>query len=85
MKRSIEERIGNRALLGGIGTLFVRDNLYQKLGWPIGENIWSAKLFSGNIRIILCSLDYKTDQETRRPNVSFHSAYLLEPIPSRPT
>ncbi len=23
-------------MLGEIGTLFVRDNLYQNLGWPIG-------------------------------------------------
>ena len=36
MKIAIEERIKKRELLGGIGTAFVRDNLYPKLGWPIG-------------------------------------------------
>ena len=36
MKLGIEERIKKRELLGGIGTAFVRDNLYPKLGWPIG-------------------------------------------------
>jgi len=36
MKIEIEERIKKRELLGGIGTAFVRDNLYPKLGWPIG-------------------------------------------------
>ena len=32
MKIEIEERIKKRELLGGMGTAFVRDNLYPKLG-----------------------------------------------------
>ena len=36
-KQHIWELIQKRELLGGIGTLFIRQNLYSGLGWPIGS------------------------------------------------
>ena len=46
-KGKIVELIEQRELLGGVGTLFIRDYLYKELGWPIGGEYLEREVIFG--------------------------------------
>ena len=47
MRKRIVELIEQKKLLGGIGTLFIRDNLYNELGWPIDSEYLEREVIFG--------------------------------------
>lgn len=68
-KERVKTLIRERKLLGGIGTLFIRDHLYQKLGWPkYGEYLEQDVVFgkANNSYFVFIGLQNRPgDDETK--------------------
>jgi len=47
LKHKIRKLVGEKLLLGGIGSLFIKEHLYQDLGWPIGTEYMEQDILLG--------------------------------------